>query len=59
MNENLYLYTVYDINRYPILKFKYEYMDCWDILYILQENKNYISCTRSKIVSEYTQESFI
>jgi hypothetical protein len=59
MKRDLYLYTIFDINRQPVLKFKSEYMDCFEVLWILQDNENYISCTRSKIKSVYIQESFI
>lgn len=45
----MYLYKVYDINKNCVLSFKYDYLTCFEVLDILRNNIDYISCTREKL----------
>ena len=46
----MYLYTVYDINKNIVFQFNYSYLNCFEIReYLLGQNIDYISCTRTKL----------
>lgn len=44
-----YLYKMYDINKNVVLEFESIYINCFDLLWILQENQDFISFSREKI----------
>lgn len=48
----IYLYRIYDINKNCVLEFKSEYLNCFEVMEILRQDINYVSCTREKILDK-------
>lgn len=48
----MYLYKIYDINKNVVLEFKSQFLNVFDIQYLLSQDINYISCSRIKLEDE-------